>query len=467
MSATYPLDQLGILASNKVKNEVHTLHPVSAGEFNFIVPRAAPFFGSGVVVKYFTGDIPATEEELENVQATRLVHGTDYLLTHRVDAPEELTEEALYASISLIDIELEGNVILQYRTIGSDLVVDELQTAQMLATKTVDPRSVYWNEVIQDIEFPPSAHLDDAETLYGMEALIAALREIQIAIAGGTNFDHFHEITQINGLADSLASLAPNTGPNKYNVGPHFHFVMQSAPFEIVLPDFDSDVHVNVKLGLVGSEGRSIVNIHADIPKSSEANEVIEGSVAYFEDDYLSGQAKGHLVYRHADGLMRMAIDIGTIENVMAFIAGVSVNTPNARVYTDGWAINDNVTGAPEAILKDLNVQTGGGLQLDFAKTGEIKANTAWMVLSNDGDFIRTLPDSAPDNAIILVKDHGDNAHANRATISGKIAYAGNKTVEGLYLDKQRGWVKFQFKKHKGDGPVTDTDNAWHVVSGA
>lgn len=458
MSATYPLDRLGVLSSNQVKNEVHTLHPVTAGQFNFIVPRAAPLFGTGVVVEYFTGDIPTTEQELEQIQMTRLQHGVDYLLTHRVDVPNELTDSALYASITFIDITLKGHVVIRYRTVGSTMVVNEMQIAKTLAAKTTDPRTVYWNDIIQDIEFPPSAHFDNAETLYGMEALIQQLRDIEVAIAGGTNNEHFHEITSINGLADKLHEAVSNRGPHKLNVGPHHHFVLQNGPFEIVLPDFDSDVHVNVKLGIVGSEGRSIISLHADIPKVTAPNTVVPDSVAYFEDDYLSDQAEGHLVYRHVDGRLRMALDIGRLENVMVFIASVSMNSPNTRVYIDGWGINDTPERVPAAISQDLNVLTGGGLRLDFAKTGEVKPNSCWMVMSKDGALNRTLPSKAPDNSVVLVRDHGDNATNNNALITGDIAYGQGQNTDGLVLDNSRGWFKLQYRK---------VDNKWHVVSGA
>lgn len=457
MSATYPLDRLGVLTSNKVKREVHTLHPVSAGEFNFIVPRAAPFFGTGVVIKYFTGEIPDTEAELDNIQATRLVHGSDYLLTHRVDVPSELTESALYASISFIDIELEGNVILEYRTIGSDMVVDEQQILQTLADKVTDPRGVYWNDVVKDIEFPPSSHLDDAEGLYGMEALITQLRQIEIAIAGGTNHEHFHEISNINGLADRLVEMTSNRGAHKLNVAPDLHIVRHEGPVEVILPDFDSDIHCHVKLGVVGSEGYSRISIHADIPKAQGAGTVVAGTSAYFEDAFLSDQAKGHLVYRHSDGSLRMTLDIGTLENVMIFVAEVSVNTPNARAYLAGWGITSEVSGLPAAVNKPLDVLTGGGLQLDFAKTGEIKPNTCWMVKSDEGSLTRALPLNAPDASVIAVRDHGNNASKNRATIMGAITYSNGVERTGLYLDNSRGWIKFQYLR---------STQKWHVVSG-
>lgn len=467
MSNTYPLDRFASLASNRITNEVHTLHPVEDGQFNFIVPNVGPFYGEGIILEYFTGDIPATEEELRSLSTTRLIKGVDYTLTHRADLPKSITELPAYGSISFIDIKMKGHVKLTYRTVGSTLVMNEQQVAGMLVEKTVDPRSVNWNDVVIDIVFPPSAHLDEAEELYGMEALIQSMRNIEIALLGGTSNEHFHEITQINGLVNVLSRLVTNQGANKLNVGPYLHLLTHEGAFEIVLPDFNSDVHLNVKIGLVGPEGHSKINIHASLPSITPINGVVGDTIAYFEDDYLSSQARGHLVYRHEDGRFRMAIDIGTLTNVVVFIAGVAMNTTNPRVYTDDWGLNDSPSDIPQPVRKDLNVQTGGGLQLDFDKTGLIKANTAWMVLTHEGTFTRTLPVDAPDNAVILVKDHGDKANENRATIMGNITYANTKKATGLYLDKQRGWIKFQFKKHKGDGIPTETDNSWHVVSGA
>lgn len=457
MSSLYPLDSKGILTSNVIKNEVHTLHPVSEGQFNFIVPNAAPFHNVGVEVLYFTGDIPATEIELDSLDTTPLQLGVDYLLTHRTKLPSSIVETPTYSSISFIDIGLEGNVILRYRTLGSELVMNESAITKLLAQKTTDPRSVYWEDVVIDIVFPPSHHLDNAEDFVGMDALVEQLRALQVQIAGGVNNEHYHEITHVRGLVDALAQGVSNRGPNKFNVGPHFHFEVHQGVFDIVIPEFDNDTHVNVKFGLVGSTGASIITIHADISSDTEIGQVVPNTVAYFEDTYLSDQAVGHQVYRHTDGTLRIALDIGRLENVMSFVHSVALNTANARVYTDSWGITDLNSEADPANFSALDVLTGGGLRMDFATTGELKPNTAWMVLSHNGAFTRTLPDNAPDNSVILVRDHGDNASVNKATTLGNILYAGSKEATGLELDNSRGWFKLQFSR------IT---SKWHVVSG-
>lgn len=202
----YPLDVTGEAASNRVPDERHTLIPAEgATEFNFIIPKAAPFFLDSVILTYGPSNTP-------------LVRNTHWFAGHRfMRANEELytPKGGLYGSILLKDKNLAGYVTLTYQTLGGAWTMDEARIIQILNNRLVDPRIVSYEQVNGKPEvFPPMDHGHNASTDFtGFQEVILALNEIPAAIAEAAQWQHenppvrlseFYTRTQVRNITDPL-----------------------------------------------------------------------------------------------------------------------------------------------------------------------------------------------------------------------------------------------------------------------
>lgn len=184
----YPFDPTGTLASNKITGEQQVLTVANFRDFHYIVPTYAPFFAVGLVVKY---------RDLSNVVHT-LVEGVDYLLTHWFISASRACATPIYGSISFLNLQLAGVIILDYQTLGGMWTQDTPKINEILADMIHNPRTTVWDVVVDlPVTFPVIDHEWDLVDMVGASGVVAAIGTIESALRQ----------TGVAGLADHLVDF--------------------------------------------------------------------------------------------------------------------------------------------------------------------------------------------------------------------------------------------------------------------
>lgn len=174
-----PYDQEGILPSNLFANEIHNVSPPADPlKASFIVPRAAPYFKTGLIIR--TG--PAPTDPL-------LIEGTDYILTHRFVEASQFLEKQIYGSINFVDRNYTGTVYITYQSLGGAYTLADYNIVESLTRSLYNLRTVTWTQIVGLIAaFPPKPHPHDTADLTGMADVVTTLQSLISAInANGSN----------------------------------------------------------------------------------------------------------------------------------------------------------------------------------------------------------------------------------------------------------------------------------------
>jgi len=170
----YPEDLTGLLPSNLIPSENKTLNQTEYLRYSLIVPDAAPFYATGLVVTHFpSGRV--------------MQRGVDFELTHKFFAACVSTTKEVFGSITFFGTGLTGYVNLQYQTVGGNWVVNNSQALAALYNSLLDPAVAYWDQVVlYPALFPPAPHdLSTADTT-SYEDAVNALHGIESAIRDKT-----------------------------------------------------------------------------------------------------------------------------------------------------------------------------------------------------------------------------------------------------------------------------------------
>lgn len=175
----YEYDPEGTLLDNKIVNELHVVVPPTDPELaNFIVPRAAPFFVTGLKIR--TGSLITDPE---------LTEGVDYVLTHHFVEATQALNKAVYGSIMFLDRGYTGNIYLTYQTLGGPYTLDDYSIVENLTRSLYNLRVVTWTQIAGlPAAFPPVEHPHDVADLTGMAETVLVLEGIRDElIAMGAN----------------------------------------------------------------------------------------------------------------------------------------------------------------------------------------------------------------------------------------------------------------------------------------
>lgn len=183
-NSVYPFDPTGSLASNKIVGEQHIITPVNYRDYNFIVPKLAPYFATNIQLSY----------KNINGQTVPLVENVDYYFTHWFISASRACSKPIYGSITLLNNTLSGVLTLNYQTLGGDWNIDEQLIAQILADTLHNPRRTSWDSVSEmPYAFPVIDHAWDLVDMVGMSDVVDALEDIKNAIiTGGDNSFQAH-----------------------------------------------------------------------------------------------------------------------------------------------------------------------------------------------------------------------------------------------------------------------------------
>lgn len=171
----YPEDITGAATTNKVGPERQTLNPPDEElDFHWIIPKAAPYFRD-------------TMKLYNVVTGLELKRGIDWAPGHKFISASYETQGikgGIYGSILLMDNTLSGQVEMRvYQTLGGTWTLDETTILELLDAKSIDPRSVAYEEVADLPDaFPPIEHPHNADDVTGMREQVDATYDIAAAI---------------------------------------------------------------------------------------------------------------------------------------------------------------------------------------------------------------------------------------------------------------------------------------------
>lgn len=208
----YVFDSTGLLPANLITNELHTvIPPALAEQANFIVPRAAPFFKAGLIVR--TGPL---------VTDPVLVEGQDYILTHYfVEASRYLTKP-IYGSINFTNLTFSGNVYLTYQTLGGNYTLDDYSIVEELTRSLYNIRTVYWTQIVGNFpQFPPIPHPHNVADMTGFMDLIQAIDNLTTAVlsqSGNVGSINSTLTNHINGIISHTKSQVGLGNLNNWGV---------------------------------------------------------------------------------------------------------------------------------------------------------------------------------------------------------------------------------------------------------
>lgn len=277
MSLPYPYDPYGTAASNFIANEVHNVTPqLDPTQANFIVPHAAPYFLSSLIVR--TG--PANTDPA-------LAEGVDYLVTHHFIEASQSLNIRTYGSITFINRLYTGTLYLTYRTLGGPFTLDSTAIVTQLTQSLYNVLTVNWAQITGlPVAFPPVPHPHDTADLTGMIEIVQQLELlVQAVAASGAN---------LNTLVATLAQhLTGNASHTKAQVGldnlPNYRAATQvdidnAVPNALVTPEMLS---YGIQRFVAGNGS---VGLILDLLASS-VQRAYRGSSEQYEDSLLLNNA--------------------------------------------------------------------------------------------------------------------------------------------------------------------------------
>lgn len=190
----YPFDRTGAAVTNRIQ-EIYELTDENRNEFNYIIPRFAPFFADSIIVEKL---------DTEDGNPLLLKKNQDYYLGGHFGEIRPFVGQARVESLVIFDDRrITGRYRVTYQTLGGPFVLDATGYAEQIANYLVNPFQTTWGEIIgKPIEYPPVPHGHDASELMGIIDVVNAILEL----AAGTRALVAEERKQTGALSGYLAA---------------------------------------------------------------------------------------------------------------------------------------------------------------------------------------------------------------------------------------------------------------------
>lgn len=166
----YPFDRTGANPNNRVQ-EIYELTDENRNEFNYIIPRFAPFFADSIIVEKL---------DTEDGNPLLLKKNQDYHLGGHFGEIRPFVGQARVESLVVFDDRrITGRYRVTYQTLGGPFVLDATGYAEQIANYLVNPFQTTWGEIVgKPIEYPPVPHGHDADELMGIVDVVNAIMEL-------------------------------------------------------------------------------------------------------------------------------------------------------------------------------------------------------------------------------------------------------------------------------------------------
>lgn len=157
----YPFDHTGALPGNLVQ-ETYVLTDENRHDFNYIIPRYAPFFSRSVVIERL---------DTEDGQPLRLEENRDYMFGGYFGEiiPFVTGKQRVEGLILFDDRQITGTYRVTYQTLGGQFVLDVAGYAAQIASYLENPLLTSWGEIVgKPLTFPAIPHGHDFGELTGI-----------------------------------------------------------------------------------------------------------------------------------------------------------------------------------------------------------------------------------------------------------------------------------------------------------
>lgn len=170
----YPFDPTGVSKQNHVE-EIYDLTDTNRNEFNYIIPRYAPFYAGSVKVERL---------DTEDNQPLVLEKDHDYYLGGHFGEMEPYVggKQRIESLILFDDRRITGRYKVTYQTLGGSFILDATGYATQIANYLVNPLQTPWAEIVgRPVNYPAKPHGHDAGELVGVQDLIDAILQLSAA----------------------------------------------------------------------------------------------------------------------------------------------------------------------------------------------------------------------------------------------------------------------------------------------
>jgi len=213
----YPFDPTGLAETNLV-SETQAIRSRGMLDHYYVIPRSGPFYADSVKLRLY----PAGTNVNNPAAGLPLEEGVHYSFGYHFAQASHTIGKAIYAAITFYDRALEGQLRMQFQTIGGEWVLDDQAMTEVLANTAYNPRIATWEQVTElPVQFPVVNHDFNIDDFVGMGDVVDMLEEIGQSIVQkneGGMVDHMentanpHQVTKEQvglGLVDNYPVAAP------------------------------------------------------------------------------------------------------------------------------------------------------------------------------------------------------------------------------------------------------------------
>lgn len=167
----YPYDITGVSPDNLIDAEPVVLD----NRVNRVIAlKNGAFYGDSVVIT--------------DTGTTKTLTSDQYFFSVLFPQPTAESGQPVYGLIVITDSTVTSNVAVRYQVVGGQYSYSQDAAKAQIDALNLDNRSISWpNLVGVPDDFPPAAHYQNFDTLYGMEFLVSAVYQCADAIRTGND----------------------------------------------------------------------------------------------------------------------------------------------------------------------------------------------------------------------------------------------------------------------------------------
>lgn len=288
----YPFDPTGVSKQNHVE-EIYDLTDTNRNEFNYIIPRYAPFYSNSVKIERL---------DTEDNQPLVLEKDHDYYLGGHFGEMEPYVggKQRIESLILFDDRRITGRYKVTYQTLGGSFILDATGYATQIANYLVNPLQTPWAEIVgRPVNYPVKPHGHDVGELVGVQDLIDAILQLSAANREIAKAEAA-QASAVADLLDETASMRQLSRDTKANVQNLMNQVQEKY----------LEIKALIRNGNVVGGGSSSADIDAAVYRMKNELTLLFTTMLNDKADDLSGKVKARL-----DALSNRLDNINTVMN--------------------------------------------------------------------------------------------------------------------------------------------------------
>lgn len=291
----YPFDPTGVSKQNHIE-EIYDLTDTNRNEFNYIIPRYAPFYSNSVKIERL---------DTEDNQPLVLEKDHDYYLGGHFGEMEPYVggKQRIESLILFDDRRITGRYKVTYQTLGGSFILDATGYAAQIANYLVNPLQTPWAEIVgRPVNYPVKPHGHDVGELVGVQDLIDAILQLSAANREIAKAEAA-QASAVADLLDETAAMRQLSRDTKANVQNLMNQVQEKY----------LEIKALIRNGNVvggGGGGSSSADIDAAVYRMKNELTLLFTTMLNDKADDLSGKVKARL-----DALSGRLDNINTVMN--------------------------------------------------------------------------------------------------------------------------------------------------------